>query len=283
MPIDNFTTDKYVKHEDELLEYVIAIADKFNPDVEVLKDGSTILTPSQAPYMFMRRYNMRKLNVFYHYDDYIKKSITVVDNIQAIIEALGIDSEKFWYLLLFISDFVSGRTFNTWRINDSPREEITKFIEMIKSNESDFNNATGFSHKSPMTLSLQMKGKRLIIEDANTISLMAAFCDEVLAEVPQIGLLNQSKFKPGSYNAPTSVQIWLFTQMLLYFFEIYPQFDNQRKEGDTPKSKLLFISKLVYFTKLTRNESYNNNTDNIKHIIKQYQNKKIRTFNSIYL
>ena len=32
MPIDNFTTDKYVGQEEELLEYVTVIADKFHPD-----------------------------------------------------------------------------------------------------------------------------------------------------------------------------------------------------------------------------------------------------------
>ena len=61
------------------------------------------------------------------------------------------------------------------------------------------------------------------------------------------------------------------------------QFDNQRgKSGDTPKSKLLFISKLVYFTKLTRNEAYNDNDDNIKKIIKQYKDTKINTISPIY-
>ena len=93
---------------------------------------------------------------------------------------------------------------------------------------------------------------------------------EVLAEVSEHGLFNQARFEPNGYNTSDSVQIWLFTQMLLYFFEAYPQFDNQRgKSGDTPKSKLLFISKLVYFTKLTRNEAYNDNDDNIKKIIKK--------------
>ena len=134
-----------------------------------------------------------------------------------------------------------------------------------------------------MTLSLQVKGKRLIIDNPNTISFMAAFCEEVLAEVSEHGLFNQARFEPNGYNTSDSVQIWLFTQMLLYFFEAYPQFDNQRgKSGDTPKSKLLFISKLVYFTKLTRNEAYNDNDDNIKKIIKQYKYTKINTINAIY-
>ena len=40
MPIDNFTTDKYVGQEEELLEYVTVIADKFHPDMEIQEDGA---------------------------------------------------------------------------------------------------------------------------------------------------------------------------------------------------------------------------------------------------
>lgn len=281
MPIDKFTTDKYVGQEEELLEYVTVIADKFHPDMEIQEDGSSVLLPSQSPYQFMQRYNAGKLNVFFNYDNYMRNDN--IDSIQAIIKALGIDSDKFWYLLLFISDYVSGKALNTWKFNDTSKGEITKFIEMVRLNEADFNDAIGFSHKLPMTLSLQVKGKRLIIDNPNTISFMAAFCEEVLAEVSEHGLFNQARFEPNGYNTSDSVQIWLFTQMLLYFFEAYPQFDNQRgKSGDTPKSKLLFISKLVYFTKLTRNEAYNDNDDNIKKIIKQYKDTKINTINPIY-
>ncbi len=60
-----------------------------------------------------------------------------IDSIQAIIKALGIDSDKFWYLLLFISDYVSGKALNTWKFNDTSKGEITKFIEMVKLNEAD--------------------------------------------------------------------------------------------------------------------------------------------------
>lgn len=49
MPIDNFTTDKYVGQEEELLEYVTVVADKFHPDMEIQEDGSSALLPSQSP------------------------------------------------------------------------------------------------------------------------------------------------------------------------------------------------------------------------------------------
>lgn len=277
MPIDKF---KDIKQEDELLEYVITIADNFIPDVDI-QDGNAVLLPSQAPFLFKRQYNAKKLNVFFEYKNYMKND--GITSIQAIIHALGIDSEKFWYLLLFISDYVNGRTLNTCKSSTTPEQDITKFIEMVKQNETGFNKATGFSHQVPMTLNLQIKGKRLIIENPNTISFIAAVCNEAMAKLPQYSLLNQTKFETDNYYTSDSARIWLFTKMLQYFFEAYPQFDNQRgASGSTSKSKFLFISKLIYFTKLTTNKAYDEDDDNLKKIIKQYKDKEIPTSNLAY-
>lgn len=277
MPIDRF---KDIEQEDELLEYVITVADNFIPDVDI-QDGNAVLLPSQAPFLFKRQYNAKKLNVFFEYTNYMKND--GITSIQAIIHTLGIDSEKFWYLLLFISDYVNGRTLNTCKSSTTPEQDITKFIEMVKQNETSFNKATGFSHQVPMTLNLQIKGKRLIIENPNTISFIAAACNEAMAKLPQYSLLNQTKFETDNYYTSDSARIWLFTKMLQYFFEAYPQFDNQRgASGSTSKSKFLFISKLIYFTKLTTNKAYDEDDDNLKKIIKQYKDKEIPTSNLAY-
>ena len=71
--------------------------------------------------------------------------------------------------------------------------------------------------------------------------------------------------------------------MLRYFFEQYTQFANKRKTGKTTtKSTLRLISKLIYFVKLTDNEDYNYDDDNLKAILKQFRNYKIDTVNRIY-
>ena len=71
--------------------------------------------------------------------------------------------------------------------------------------------------------------------------------------------------------------------MLRYFFEQYPQFANKRKTGNAiTKSTLKFISKLIYFVKLTDNEDYNYDDENLRATLKQYRNYKINTINRIY-
>ena len=49
------------------------------------------------------------------------------------------------------------------------------------------------------------------------------------------------------------------------------------------RDKLLLISRLMYFTRLTRNESYLSGTDSIKGLLKSYKNKKITGISSDYL
>ena len=102
MPIDQFQIDKYSTDEDNLLEYVIKVADVIAPDIVFADSGTPYNVDSLAPSIFKRRYNRRELNVYFHYEDYIK---TADDNesVIDIIHALEIDPEKFWYLLLFIT------------------------------------------------------------------------------------------------------------------------------------------------------------------------------------
>lgn len=73
--------------------------------------------------------------------------------------------------------------------------------------------------------------------------------------------------------------------MILYFFETNPEFNNQRapKGSGMNFSKLLLISNLIYFTKLSKTDGYLGDDDTLKKLIKQYKNKEIRTVNNFYL
>ena len=284
MPIDKFHIDCYNKEEENLLEYMIVVADKFCPDFIFDTDGNATPVDSQAPFIFKRRYNQRKLNGDFRYDSYMKTSITNDDTIQDIIRALGIDSEKFWYLLLFVYDYVMGSTQNTTTLKSSPIEEIESFIEYVESNELSFDPLRGIKYRKPTVLTIKKHGEhRLTIANPNTISLIASICKEALPILPINSLFNNMDADKEDVSKSMSVKIWLFTSMLRYFFEQYPQFANKRKAGNaTTKSILRLLSKLVYFVKLTDNEDYDYTDDNLKAILKQYRNYKLNTVNRIY-
>ena len=98
-PIDKFTLDKYVKEEDDLLEYVKQVAMEFCPDVY---EGTYILE-TQALDIFKNRYNQKFITHKFSYADYKKE-----DSIQKALQGIGIDINKFWYLVLFVFDYSNG-------------------------------------------------------------------------------------------------------------------------------------------------------------------------------
>lgn len=284
MPIDQFHPDNYSAAEDRLLEYMRAVADKFNPDFIFETDGNAVPVDSQAPFIFMRRYNRRQLYGQFSYEEYMKRSTTNEETIQDIIHALGIDSEKFWYLLLFAYDYVVGCTRNAAALKLSPIEEMGEFIAYVEANEQTCNPLNGVRHRKPMALTLGKEGQhKLVITNPVTISLIAAICKEALPSLPVNSLLDSAKIDGENVSKSMSIRIWLFAELFRYFFECYPRFKNRRRSGDAvTKSTLMLISKLVYFVGLSDNEDYNNDAENLKAILKHYRNYQLNTLNNIY-
>ena len=252
MPIDQFHPDNYSAAEDRLLEYMRAVADKFNPDFIFETDGNAVPVDSQAPFIFMRRYNRRQLYGQFSDEEYMKRSTTNEETIQDIIHALGIDSEKFWYLLLFAYDYVVGCTRNAAALKLSPIEEMGEFIAYVEANEQTCDPLNGVRHRKPMALTLGKEGQhKLVITNPVTISLIAAICKEALPSLPVNSLLDSAKIDGENVSKSMSIRIWLFAELFRYFFECYPRFKNRRRSGDAvTKSTLMLISKLVYFVGL---------------------------------
>lgn len=283
MPIEKFDTGKYDLYQLNLLEYMTDVADRFAPDFVIDDEGNAFAVDSQAPFIFMRRYNHGVLNVSFSYADYMKQDTNDNENPIDIINALGIDPEKFWYLLLFVADYVEGSTSGTCKCIPSPREEIQQLIDFVEANEESVSDFHGVRYRQPMKLTLQIKGHRLVIDNPNTISAIAGMCGMALEDTGYVRLLDHGKVSVDIADKSDSVSIWLFTKMLRCFFELYPQFASQRKTGnDTTKSTLRLISKLVYMAGLTTNENYRIDDENLKGILKQHRNYKIDTINSIY-
>ena len=273
--------DSFDADEDKLLEYVRAVADVIAPDFAFDSAGTPYATESQAPYLFMRRYNSGKLNVNPEYEDYIRK-VKGEERLIDIIESLGIDVEKFWYLLLFVSDYVVGSAFDTLKLRNSPKQDIEGFIAFVEKNQSGYDRWRGVIHKKPMTLTLSVKGRKFEITDPTAISMIAAFCKESISSIHPESILNSMKVEEGYFKAG-SFGIWMFAKIFRRFFELYPQFSGQKKDkGGVSRSIMLLISKLAYFVRFTKNEDYNTDDENIKGVLKLYRDSDIDTVNAIY-
>ena len=89
---------------DTRLEYMEAIAIKYVPDVDIdPSTGERYVCGTTALPIFIRRCNQNKLHGNFTYEDYIAH-----EDIQNTLKGLGVDIDKFWFLLLFIFDYTCG-------------------------------------------------------------------------------------------------------------------------------------------------------------------------------
>ena len=278
-PIDKFTLDKYVKEEDDLLEYVKQVAMEFCPDVY----AGTYILETQALDIFKNRYNQKFITNKFSYADYKKE-----DSIQKALQGIGIDINKFWYLVLFVFDYSNGSCLEGMKLYDSPKEELEKFINIVASTckeDKGVNKISGISFNKSLTLTLKGGKHPLVITNPNTIFYIACLLEDGLESIEQDSRMSREIVSLYKTKELYTARIYLFAKMVLYFFETNPEFNNQRapKGSGMNFSKLLLISNLIYFTQLSKTDGYLGDDDTLKKLIKQYKNKEIRTVNNFYL
>lgn len=213
---------------------------------------------------------------------------------------MGIDIDKFWFLLLFIFDYTCGTCLDGIKTTGVGVEQLTKFAKAIADNHKEINQF-GVSFKKPITISVKVEGKhQIVIDNANAIGFLATVIANNLKEIEEHPWMQSQQVR---MNTPAeekeSIHIYLFYKMFNDFFNLPPydkQFNVRQKKGSiTSLSKTLLISRLIHFTKLKSKKSKSSPNDTtskrdkfasdeftLKGYIKQYKDKKIDTINSIY-
>ena len=268
---------------DTRLEYMEAIAVKYVPDVDIdPATGERYVCGTTALPLFIRRYNQNKLYGNFTYGDYIAN-----EDIQNTLKGLGVDIDKFWFLLLFIFDYTCGTCLDGMKATGIGIEQLIKFAKAIADNHKEINQF-GVSFKKPITISVKVEGKhQIVIDNTNAIGYLATTIINNLKEIEEHPWM-QSQQVSITTNAEEkeSVQIWLFYKMFNDFFNLSPYnklFNVRQKKGSTISlSKTLLISRLIYFTKLSTNKNFSEDEFTLKGYIKQYKDKRIDTVNSIY-
>ena len=268
---------------DTRLEYMEAIAVKYVPDVDIdPATGERYVCGTTALPLFIRRYNQNKLYGNFTYGDYIAN-----EDIQNTLKGLGVDIDKFWFLLLFIFDYTCGTCLDGMKATGIGIEQLTKFTTSIAENHKEINQF-GVSFKKPITISVKVEGKhQIVIDNANAIGYLATTIANNLKEIEEHPWMQSQQVSISTHaEEKESVQIWLFYKMFNDFFNLSPynkQFNVRQKKGSTISlSKTLLISRLIYFTKLSTNKNFSEDEFTLKGYIKQYKDKRIDTANSIY-
>lgn len=268
---------------DTRLEYMEAIAVKFVPDVDIdPSTGEQYICGTTALPIFIRRYNLNKLYGNFTYEDYITN-----EDIQNTLKGLGVDIDKFWFLLLFIFDYTCGTCLDGMKATGIGIEQLTKFAKAIADNHKEINQF-GVSFKKPITVSVKIEGKhQIVIDNANAIGYLATFIANNLKEIEEHPWMQSQQVSISTHaEEKESIQIWLFYKMFNDFFNLEPynkQFNVRQKKGNAISlSKTLLISRLIHLTNLSTNKNFSEDEFTLKGYIKQYKDKRIDTANSIY-
>ena len=267
----------------KLLEYMEEVAVLYVPDYDIDHEtGEQYIYGTTALPLFIRRYNQNKLYGNFTYEDYIAN-----EDIQNTLKGLGIDIDKFWFLLLFIFDYTCGTCLDGMKATGIGIEQLIKFAKAIADNHKEINQF-GVSFKKPITISVKVEGKhQIVIDNANAIGYLATTIANNLKEIEEHPWMQNQQVSISTHaEEKESVQIWLFYKMFNDFFNLSPYnklFNVRQKKGSTISlSKTLLISRLIYFTKLSTNKNFSEDEFTLKGYIKQYKDKRIDTVNSIY-
>lgn len=202
-------TDEVVEIENERKTVLKpAIAQHYVPSYDVNRTtGKYEECETMAAQQFIVRYNLKAIKRMDKVTDYMEDP-----NIQEYLQALNVDSEKFWYLLLFVYDYSFGQCVNNIVTNKTPKEEIENLIKNIENGE------------EPVVLQV---GK--VPLDGIITSFIADACKKYLEVCGDSILLNT-----GSLNLDKRNNVG-FTRMAYHFCYMFKWFFDwigiERKEG----------------------------------------------------
>ncbi len=201
-PIERLEETYYPKGI-ELLEYMEEVAVLYVPDYDIDHEtGEQYIYGTTALPLFIRRYNQNKLYGNFTYEDYIAN-----EDIQNTLKGLGVDIDKFWFLLLFIFDYTCGTCLEGMKATGIGIEQLTKFAKAIADNHKEINQF-GVSFKKPITISVKVEGKhQIVIDNANAIGYLATTIINNLKEIEehpwmqsqQVSMNTHAEEKESSY------------------------------------------------------------------------------------
>lgn len=313
--------DRAYKYQDvPLLDYVWEVADKFLPGTEET-DMGMVVADSIAPVIFCNRYFERNLTMEERYQravemgmcrtsfeeyskfqnmkcrrlaDSFKEKFLANEDLQNTIEAYKLDVSKFWYLLLFVYDFIEDIGINTPELNRSVLDDLNYFCSNLFETTS-------------ITLRKDSK-KSYVVEREDTIRIIQAalqhfaktYNDIIHSEqdratkVEQIKEMGLDNFitdgTPVEYLLAKrdcldiSYKKWKFADMFLFFLESRKATTIPNKKVKVSKDKWMFVSRLIYtvgYDGKRYNEEYNsegNKNRMLSNLLRRYRNEQFPSF-----
>ena len=281
----------YEYHGIELLDYVCEVANWLLPNIH-----QPYMQESKAPAIFANRYFESKLNIeeryerhkmFYVYrgtleeyqkshtdyrklDTSFKEKFLQNEDLQNTIEAFGLDVSKFWYLLLFVYDYIEDIGTNAPKLGKTVKEDIADFTAKLS-------EATHITLKKDNRKSYSTDCEQTI----NFVRNILQFCVDNAQQLPQL-FPNTDTFSTfdltGNY-LDISYKKWKFAEIFLYFLKDRTTKNLPHKKVKVSKDKMMFISRLIYtvgYDTKRYNEEYDsegNKNRMLSNLLRRYQSQ----------
>lgn len=278
-PVKEFKHDGYYYDDNadtHVLEYLYPIANYYCPDFsgEYNEEGLPIYEPTQAVRNFVIRYNYKgkssenKVSISnkslksiaelekrkQKIDEYQKEVKRNRSNskeamtIQEFINYYELDSEKFWYLFLFISDYVEGLCIHNAVVTESPIKQIERFIKPILENVDE-------EKKILELMRLEVKiGKKHSVKLNNTLAIhyIASAIEYLKDNLYEID--TRIAYSRVNWSVPEpqnlGITIAAFARVFIQFFNSKETIVGKRKGGEVSNNELQFIELLFNLSEL---------------------------------
>ena len=297
--------ESYKCLDEPLLEYVWEVANHFLPDYEDV---------SSAPAIFANRYAERNLSVEERYerskemktfkgtleeykkreyrklDDSFKEKFLSNEDLQNTIEAYKLDVSKFWYLLLFVYDFIEDIGTNAPIMGKSILEDFATFLTKLCDASSitlkQGNKKSYYTEREDLINIIQIAVHHFS-ESYTKIINSNKDRETKIEQLEEIGLkgfignslLSKMDFKE-KFSLDISHKKWKFTDMFLFFIERRKATTIPNKKIKVSKDKMMFISRLIYtvgYDGKRYNEEYDsegNKNRMLSNLLRRYKNEK---------
>jgi hypothetical protein len=231
-------------------------------------------------------------NIYYGQEEHkeIVSEGESIPDISMTLKAYDLDISKFWYLCVFLKDYVTGETIEGARIEElTHRERLEKFVSLVNQLNPDlFGGLYKTTGKAELTLRVG-KGKKnkLVLNNGHTLALIRNGIQYVLdnyhSDYLDFSEVDQSKRLKSTKG--DIVKIALFYKYMLWFLDHCTINKEVIKEAlSLSTSKILLISQLVYILGLTDNKNFlgENNETYLRTYISGYEDYKSNIDNKFY-
>lgn len=260
-----------------LLEYVVKLTDSFFPSYD--EEG---FYASSMPDLFGNRY-VKGIVKPIGLDKYLDNKLEILDT----LDAFEIDASKFWYLCLFLKDYIKGQTINAIKTKPTHRKELSNLLAELDKMQPvlEYNHILTAKKDGELTFKVE-GGKKIKITEKATLAFINVALSTFLKEAKNNSLLDRATLDAKeTTRLPLVYQIHLFNKYLSWFLKPI----IAKKGVKASKDKSFLISKMIYVLGISDDSKfimeYKDNGDKLNHlknILSRYKDIEIPTFNSIY-